>query len=525
MTDKDKGSKPLLSLKGLLPVRGTPWGTMSVVLAGAFFIGASQNIMAPNLTAIAHSFGLSSKERDVVLGGWMSTAFFVIGGPASLIFGTLADRIQRKQLFLVLIGLATLVIFATACAWALYQLLVLRVLLGVVYASLNPVLFSLIGDLFPPSSRPAMASAVSLAVGGGTAIGQIVAGALSGFGMGWRTPYFIISVGCVIASFFVWNYAVEPQRGGAEKEPTSPSHTAATGSTSSQSTTGSKGDAGTSEKAVAWDEFRNQLMLSLSSLRLQLRRSLAIKTNQLVFLQGIFGTIPWSVITVFLPDYLAQEQGFSIGHATFFVMLFGIGAAVGGVVGGSVVGNMLYKKGPQYVPMVCGAIQALSALPMLYIINMPPVTAVAATDMDGILKDAPVHSPVLSYIVAILAGLMAAVTGPNLKAMLMNVNTPQTRGSVFTFANICDSVSKGFAPYILGLMISWTNFSRSSVFTIALLGWVVSGAMIGAISLYVADDESGARGRAATTAGADREHATSASTPPIHKTRSHASAT
>ena len=43
--------------------------------------------MAPNLTAIAHEFGFDDDERDTYLGGYVSTAFFVVGGCASLVFG------------------------------------------------------------------------------------------------------------------------------------------------------------------------------------------------------------------------------------------------------------------------------------------------------------------------------------------------------------------------------------------------------------------------------------------------------
>jgi translation initiation factor 4G len=37
----------------------------------------------------------------------------------------------------------------------------------------------------------------------------------------------------------------------------------------------------------------------------------------------------------FLNDYLSQEKGFSVPDATFMVMLFGIGCAIGGICGGS----------------------------------------------------------------------------------------------------------------------------------------------------------------------------------------------
>ena len=90
-----------------------------------------QNLMAPNLTAIAHEFGLSDAERDAKLGGEIAFAFFLLGAPgtfpqhypypypyphpysrssmvtltsshlgapASLTIGILADRCNRRDL-------------------------------------------------------------------------------------------------------------------------------------------------------------------------------------------------------------------------------------------------------------------------------------------------------------------------------------------------------------------------------------------------------------------------------------------
>ena len=39
--------------------------------------------MAPNLTAIAHEFGLSDAERDAKLGGEIAFAFFLLGAPVT----------------------------------------------------------------------------------------------------------------------------------------------------------------------------------------------------------------------------------------------------------------------------------------------------------------------------------------------------------------------------------------------------------------------------------------------------------
>jgi translation initiation factor 4G len=59
------------------------------------------------------------------------------------------------------------------------------------------------------------------------------------------------------------------------------------------------------------------------------------QSNGILLRQGLFTSLPWGIIFVFLNDYLSQEKGFSVPDATVMVMLFGIGCAIGGIFGGS----------------------------------------------------------------------------------------------------------------------------------------------------------------------------------------------
>jgi MFS family permease len=593
MADKSKSSVRRLARY----TKQQPFATVAALMVGGFFIGASQNLMAPNLSSIASAFGLTPSEKDVILGGWMSTAFFIVGAPMSIVFGILADRAVRVQLFLLMCAAAAAINFGTAFAFSIYQLLVLRACLGAVYGALNPVLFSMVGDMFSPSSRASIASYFSLAVGGGTAIGQMFAGVLSK--LGWRFPYIVVASGSVLSCFVLLAIALEPIRGGADNASASSSsavgassgtlggsssssasglltpgpsqgeqgstsssligsaikhrhHTAAGGeggsegsassssgtgamsvastaarvrrnvspntmenggvsslaapassaaavsegpasgdtsssSTGSISSSSSSSSSASSEKLSA-REFARLLLVSLSQLRGQLQRILAVPSNVLVFSQALFGTIPWAVITVFLPDFLHQEQGFTVPGATLLVLLFGIGAVVGGVAGG-IIGSSLYKRDPALMPLVFGITQAASALPMLYLVNAELLVAGG----NGGVK-------LIVYPTAILAGLFASLTGPNLKAILMNANVPSIRGAVFTFAYLFDSISKGLAPVIISLSVAAVG-SRPLVFSVALLGWVASGAIIANISRTIKKDEANATSGAAAKAG------------------------
>mmetsp|Transcript_3079 Transcript_3079/g.5366 ORF Transcript_3079/g.5366 Transcript_3079/m.5366 type:complete len:111 (+) Transcript_3079:244-576(+) len=52
------------------------WCSLSLLAFTVMWLFADQNLMAPNLTAIAKSFGMTDEQRDQKLGGEVSLAFF-----------------------------------------------------------------------------------------------------------------------------------------------------------------------------------------------------------------------------------------------------------------------------------------------------------------------------------------------------------------------------------------------------------------------------------------------------------------
>lgn len=53
--------------------------------------------------------------------------------------------------------------------------------------------------------------------------------------------------------------------------------------------------------------------------RITMQQSIAllrVPTNLFVFIQGLFGCLPWGVLLTYLTDYLAQNKGLSVPTAT-----------------------------------------------------------------------------------------------------------------------------------------------------------------------------------------------------------------
>ncbi|EFN57703.1 hypothetical protein CHLNCDRAFT_142913 [Chlorella variabilis] len=90
--------------------------------ATAALLYADQNLLAPNLTAIAEDFGFDDQQRDRLLGGFIAAAFFGVGAPAALLFGWLSDRVNRcRLLFAAVMLVSSIVQLSTGVGLALGQ--------------------------------------------------------------------------------------------------------------------------------------------------------------------------------------------------------------------------------------------------------------------------------------------------------------------------------------------------------------------------------------------------------------------
>lgn len=134
-------------------LRGRREWALALFSVTTILLFADQNLMSPNLTAIAEEFDFDDEERDRKLGGDISLAFFIIGAPASFLVGLLADTGDRAKVFgwTVFIG-------ETACLLTYFsqnyaQLYVCRAVTGFSVGGALPVIYSILGDLFKAEGR------------------------------------------------------------------------------------------------------------------------------------------------------------------------------------------------------------------------------------------------------------------------------------------------------------------------------------------------------------------------------------
>lgn len=177
---------------------------------------ADQNLMSPNLTAIAKEFNFNDEQRDKKLGGEIALAFFVLGAPASYLVGCLGDAYNRTKLFAATVCIGELGCILTYWVRTYSQLYVCRAITGFSVGGALPLIYSILGDLFPSDERHRVGALVGIGTGAGISLGQCIAGFL-GPTFGWRLPFLVIGVPAVFCALAVWLLVPDPERGGMEK--------------------------------------------------------------------------------------------------------------------------------------------------------------------------------------------------------------------------------------------------------------------------------------------------------------------
>ncbi|MEN3008512.1 MFS transporter [Pseudothermotoga sp.] len=361
-------------------------------------LNADQMVMSPNIGAIEKDFNVDDAQIGLV-----GAVFTVVGAVVSLAWGYFADKYSRKRLLIYSILVGEIPCFMTAFSTSFSQLFFWRVLTGIGVGASFPIVFSLIGDMFDEVNRAKVAALMGAAISVGNILGMIVGGFV-GPSFGWRLPFVLVSLPNVVLAFIALFVIKEPPRGAFEKG------------------IGELVRAGYAyPKAPRFEDYA---------------KLVSVKTNLLLFLQGIAGTIPWGAIPYFLVEFFRRERGLSVETATIIFLVFGVGNILGTIVGGW-LGAFLYKRSKPLVPIFCSLTTALG---------------VWLTVLTFDYSDVANSGLYVLMILGLLASLTDSLTGPNVKMMLLNVNEPQDRGRIFSIFNLTDSLGTGIGRWIGGLL-------------------------------------------------------------------------
>lgn len=148
---------------------------------------------------------------DSQMGFLIGPAFSITGVVAGLPIGWIADHVKRVRVLLIGLILWSLATLCSAFVQGYYELAVLRMLLGVGTAALNPTAFSLLSDYFAPAYRSFIMSIFQSAIYLGQDVGLLM-GIVAQY-YSWRVVFFILGLPGLICAIPFYFTVLEPKRG------------------------------------------------------------------------------------------------------------------------------------------------------------------------------------------------------------------------------------------------------------------------------------------------------------------------
>jgi MFS family permease len=414
--------------------------TLFCLCITACCLSAPLNGLSPSLSLVAQDFNFNEKERDIYLGSYMGLSTMLGQMIGSCLSGFLSDIYSRKSILVLTLMIGSITTALFGVYFVSYQvLLCLRVFTGGCQGAVVPVLFSLIGDYYKLENRASASAVVSSCLGGGMMMGQLFAGfCLSS--LGWRFPFLVLGAASLAAAISLQVTLVDPQKGANE-------------------------------------EVLSELLskgISLPPMTCStFLRNLFIPTVFLMILQTLPNTVPWGVLSTHLHDLLATDAQLSMQQATSLIAVFGVGAALGGVFGG-LLGARMYAMNKMFLPIFMGVTLASSAVLMKELLSMD------LNEPGGMQLACPV---------LILSGSLAAVNGANIRFVVLNLTSPESRGASIAFLNFVNCIGRGFGPAIIEVWMTQHRLNRREALTTILNLWLISGTLLCLSSLTITHDE------------------------------------
>lgn len=424
------GPKAAQITNGLQIQKYSMW--LTLVCLG--FMYSAHNLIAPNMTAIANLFHFNKYERDEYIGGELTLFLYFPGVLGALLSGILSGFCCRRTLFAGLTLVTALACWMTAWVHSFHQLAWCRLVTGFGIGSALPVIYSLVGDWFPASKRAGATALVTASSGAGVFMGQCIAATVGAYD--WRWPFIVIAVPSAFMGAVIFYFAEEPVRGGQE------------------------------DAVEALYQHTGLQYVPVFTAR-YLRSIIKNRTNLLVILQAFPGNIPWGVIIVYLHDFLIQDLGLSAHHALAAISALA-GSAFLGILIGGYVGQALYGANSRYLGLFGGVCNILRAVPFYILFGWKRI--VGPLDVAG----GPA-GPTLFFLLLGVGGFIASLSSACSGAMLLNVNLPETRGSIVAMYSVLDDVSKGFGTLFVAMIIPFVG-GRAFAYQLSLILWVVTGA-------------------------------------------------
>lgn len=202
-----------------LPARGVgSRGWTLGVLTSVYLVNfIDRQILPILLPQIKAEFALSDTMLGLLVGPTFAFFYAGMGLPLAL----LADRVNRRNLIAVSLGLFSAMTIACGLAVQFWQLALARILTGVGEAGTGPASQAMITDLYPPERRGRAQAVYATGVNLGVLVAFAAGGAIAQF-YGWRTAFLFAGLPGLLMVVVLLATVRDPARGGHEGDTTLP---------------------------------------------------------------------------------------------------------------------------------------------------------------------------------------------------------------------------------------------------------------------------------------------------------------
>jgi MFS family permease len=388
--------------------------TRVIVLLACVLGLSSADTATVGASAIELRQGLGISNTDI---GLLVAVSSLVAAVASVPFGILADRARRTWVLGIAISFWGAAMIWSATVTSFGELLLTRLVLGVLTAAAGPIVASLVGDYFHSAER-------------GRIYGYILAGELLGAGAGfavtgdvaalsWRAAFALLGVPAFILAWYVFHLP-EPARGttaplestpGSAVMPAMEAAKAEPGQPVPDESTVQETDAQrlVREQGILPDEH---LVLKGDAKRMGIitatRYILRIRTNVILIVASACGYYFLAGVQTFGVEFVREQ--YSVGQvlANFLLLLVGAGGLVGVLVSGRLSDLVLrrrYVNGRILVPAVAAALTTFLFIPALLtrsVLMALPYIVVAAFMLSA--QNPPIDAARLDIVPPLLWG-------------------------------------------------------------------------------------------------------------------------
>jgi MFS family permease len=404
----------------------------------------------------AQSMGVLSRLIQAAWGvsydaiGLMETLRSIAQTVSAPFWGYAADRFSRKKVLMFGTGVWGLWTVALGLAPTFESLMVLRAISGLGLGCLMPATFSLLGDHYPQAKRGMALGIIGLVGLLGTVLGVLAMGFVATAEL-WRWGFVGLGIASILSGAAIWWLVEEPPRGSAEPE------------------------------LAGLMTHANEKTYSIRVK--DMLQTLRIPTVWAAIGQGVLGTSPWVVMSIYFVNWLVTDLGYDNaitfagkGSAPVVFAMIVVGAAIGNLMGG-LIGDRAEQISPKYGRTVIGQFSVLSGIPPMYLL----IT----------------NAPNLGYWSLVggffITAVMLSWAGRGAKEPMMQaVVLPELRSSAYSIVAVVEGGLSAFAGLIAGSLAVKYGLTTALLWTVP-FPWVICAVLFSAFYFTYPSDARKAR--------------------------------